>query len=87
VPVGGFVRLKQSFHTSGQLRRAFITAPFRAVEIHGVYLGPIHWLERLVPRALPAALRFWEPIDSLLADLALVREVSNMFLIKAERRS
>ena len=68
VPVGDLVRLKQYFHTSRQLRRAFVSARFREVEIHGVYLGPINWLERLAPRVLPAALRSWEPIDSVVSD-------------------
>ena len=85
VPVGNLVRLKQSFSTSWQLRRGFVASGFQGVETHGVYLGPINWLERLAPRALPRALEAWEPIDAALADLPLLREFSNMFLVKAVR--
>jgi len=67
------------------VRREFAAAGFQDVETHGVYLGPINWLERLVPRALPRTLRVWEPLDAVLADLPLLREVSNMFLVKAVR--
>jgi SAM-dependent methyltransferase len=87
VPVGNLVRLKQFFHTSWRLRGEFAAAGFQGVETHGVYLGPINWLERLVPRALPRTLRAWEPLDAVLADLPLLREVSNMFLVKAVRHA
>jgi ubiquinone/menaquinone biosynthesis C-methylase UbiE len=81
------VRLKQFFHTSGQLRRALSPALFHEVEIQGVYLGPINWVERLAPRTLPSLLKSWEPIDSAVSNITLVREVSNMFLVKAVRNS
>jgi ubiquinone/menaquinone biosynthesis C-methylase UbiE len=85
VPLSNLVRLKQYFSTSWRLRRAFVAAGFQEVETHGVYLGPINWLERLAPWALPRALKAWEPLDTALADLPLLREVSNMFLVKAVR--
>jgi ubiquinone/menaquinone biosynthesis C-methylase UbiE len=86
VPIGNLVRLRQYFHTSRDLRQAFLASDFCQVEVHGVYLGPINWMERLVPRALPAALRRWEPLDAVMADLPLVREFANMFLVTAVRR-
>jgi ubiquinone/menaquinone biosynthesis C-methylase UbiE len=85
VPLGNLVRLKQYFSTSWRLRRAFVAVGFEGVETHGVYLGPVNWLERLAPWVLPRALAAWEPLDKALADLPLVREVSNMFLVKAVR--
>jgi ubiquinone/menaquinone biosynthesis C-methylase UbiE len=85
IPVGNLVRLKQYFTTSGQLRRAFASGGFQEIETHGVYLGPINWVERLVPWALRPVLRAWEPFDAALADLPLLREASNMFLVKAVR--
>jgi ubiquinone/menaquinone biosynthesis C-methylase UbiE len=86
VPLGNLVRLKQYFSTTRRLRRTFRSAGFRPeVETHGVYLGPINWLERLAPWLLPRFLRAWEPLDGMVADLPLVREVSNMFLVKAVR--
>lgn len=85
IPVGNLVRLKQFFTTSAQLRRQFLEAGFQTVNVHGVYLGPINWVQRLAPRLLPRLLRAWEPHDATLADHALLREFSNMFLVHAVR--
>lgn len=83
VPLRGLVRLRQYFTTSAAVRRTFRRAGFTNVEVHGVYVGPVNWIERLVPSALPGALRRWERIDAALADRRVVREFSNMFLIRA----
>jgi hypothetical protein len=79
--VGNLVQLKQFFTMSRRLRRGFVSAGFRKPTIRGVYVGPINWVERLVPAALPAVLNAWEPIDGRLADLPVLREFSNMFLV------
>jgi SAM-dependent methyltransferase len=78
-------RLRQSFTTSRALRRACARAGFASAEVHGVYLGPINWVERLAPPLLRPVLRAWEPVDAALADRALLRELSNMFLLRAAR--
>ncbi len=49
--------------------------------VRGVYFGPINWVERLVPSALPRLLKAWEPIDKTIADAPLFKEFSNMFLV------
>jgi len=85
LPLGDLVRLRQFFHTSFGLRRLFQNAGFGRVEIHGVYLGPINWVERLVPRALPPLLKRWEPVDARVADLPLLRDLSAMLLVHAIR--
>ena len=85
IQIGRLTRLKQFFTTSGQLNRQFVEAGFGASRVHGVYLGPVNWVERLVPRALPAVLKSWEHVDSALADLPPLREFSNMFLVQAIR--
>ncbi len=85
LPLGNLVRLRQFFHTSPGLRRRFRSAGFSQVATHGVYLGPINWVERLAPGILPRALRRWEPLDARLADLPLVREGSGMLLVHAVR--
>ena len=85
VPFGRLTRLKQFFTTSSRLRRQFEQAGFTDVTVHGVYLGPLIWIERLAPRRLAAALRWWEPRDQRLADKPGVRELSNMFLVRAVR--
>ena len=79
--VGDLVQLKQFFTTSRRLRREFIGAGFPEPTVSGVYLGPVNWVERLVPGALPAVLKAWERIDGSLADLPVFREFSNMFLV------
>ena len=85
LPLGNLVRLRQFFHTSLGLRRLFRNAGFGRVATHGVYLGPINWVERLAPRALPRLLKRWEPLDSRVADLPLARDLSAMLLVHAIR--
>ena len=84
--IGDLVRLKQFFTTSSKLRREFAAAGFGKPAIHGVYLGPINWVERLTPRALPRLLKTWERIDASVSDVPLLREFSNMFLVRAVKR-
>jgi ubiquinone/menaquinone biosynthesis C-methylase UbiE len=84
-PIPGFTRLRQHFVSSSQLRRAMLSAGFEAAEIHGVYIGPVNWLERLMPRAISTALRTWERADTVLADRPILRELSNMFLACGRR--
>lgn len=86
LPLGNLVRLKQFFTTSGKLRRDFISAGFAPPTIHGVYFGPINWVERLAPSLLPGLLKRWEPVDRALADRRVLREFSNMFLVHAVRK-
>ena len=83
--MAGFTRLRQTFSTSRQLRREFEVAGFERPQVHGVYFGPVNWVERLAPGAAPTFLRRWERLDSKVADLAGFRELSNMFLTSAVR--
>ncbi len=83
--VPGLSKFRQSFFTSGRLRREFEAAGFRRPRVHGVYLGPVNWVERLAPRLTRPFLRAWEPLDSVLANRAILRELSNMFLVQAVR--
>jgi ubiquinone/menaquinone biosynthesis C-methylase UbiE len=85
LPVRGVTRLKQFFTTSRRLRREFTEAGFTDVRVYGVYLGPLIWVERLAPRALPRVLRSWERFDERLADRPAIRELSNMYLVRAVR--
>lgn len=78
------VSLKQFFTTSCRLRRQLTAAGFGKVDVHGVYIGPINWMERLCPRILGPCLRRWESVDAALSDRCLLREFSNMFLVRAE---
>lgn len=80
VPQRRLTRLRQFFTTSRRLKRQLSSAGFDSVVVHGVYLGPVNWLQRLAPRATPRALRAWEPIDRVLSDRPLFRDVSNMYL-------
>ena len=83
--MAGLTRLRQVFVTSSQLRREFEAAGFESPRVHGVYFGPVNWVERLAPFAVPAFLRRWERLDSMVADRAGFRELSNMFLVHAVR--
>jgi ubiquinone/menaquinone biosynthesis C-methylase UbiE len=85
LPIGNLTRLKQFFTTSRRLRRQFVDAGFSDVKVHGVYLGPLSWIERLAPRRLSRALQRWEPIDERIADRPVLRDVGNMFLVSAVR--
>jgi SAM-dependent methyltransferase len=85
LPVGRLTRLKQFFTTSRRLRHQFRDAGFSEVTVHGVYLGPLIWVERLARGRLSRLLRWWEPFDESLADRPLLRELSNMFLVSAGR--
>jgi SAM-dependent methyltransferase len=81
----GFVHLKQFFTTSRRLRKAFAGAGFNAPTVHGVYLGPVNWVERLAPSLLPRTLKAWELVDSAITDRRMTREFSNMFLVHGVR--
>ena len=85
VPMGNLTRLKQFFTTSGRLRRQFEEAGFSEVTVHGVYTGPLIWIERLSKNRLAGALRRWEPLDAALSDRPVLRDLSNMFLVSAVR--
>jgi ubiquinone/menaquinone biosynthesis C-methylase UbiE len=86
VPFVRLTHLKQFFTTSWRLRSQFDQAGFVDVRVHGVYIGPINWIERLFPRTLQRFLRRWEALDALLADRFLLRDLSNMFLVTGIRR-
>lgn len=85
LPMFGLQRIRQFFTTSGQLRRQFRGAGFGDVDVHGVYTGALNWVERLAPRALRTYLQAWEPVDEVLSDGPVLRELSNMFLVHAVR--
>lgn len=83
IPIRSLVRLRQFFITSSGLRQAMTRAGFHEIQVTGVYTGPINWIERLLPQALPRTLRLWEPLDARLADKPGLREFANMFLARA----
>lgn len=83
--VHGLVHLKQYFATSWGLRHSFQSAGFQVPSVHGVYFGPVNWVQRLAPRLLPRFLQSWERIDAAVTDRPW-RDLSNMFLVHAVRR-
>jgi ubiquinone/menaquinone biosynthesis C-methylase UbiE len=85
--VRDLVKLKQYFATPSQLAQRFQRAGFSAIDVRGVYTGPINWVEHLAPRRLPAFLRRWERVDQRMADGPVLRGLSNMLLVKAVRTS
>ena len=85
IRVGDLVRLKQFFTTPARLCRQFAMSGFEGVEVHGVYTGPINWVEHLAPRRFGSFVRRWEGVDRQLTDRSGLRGLSNMLLVKAER--
>ncbi|HEX3151789.1 MAG TPA: class I SAM-dependent methyltransferase [Gemmataceae bacterium] len=83
IPAWRLTQLRQFFTTTLHVRREFRMAGFDRVKVHGVYFGPVNWVERLCPPMLPSFLRMWKPIDRAIADRPVVREFSNMFLVHA----
>ena len=79
------VRLRQFFHTSWGLERAFRRAGFRQASAHGVYFGLGNWIERIRSRSLPGFLRTLEGADDAVSDLPLLRDLSGMLLVQATR--
>jgi SAM-dependent methyltransferase len=85
LPFVRLVQLRQFFTTSARLQRQVRDAGFAGSEVHGVYSGPLNWVERLVPWLLPRFLKEWERLDVALSDSEALREFSNMFLVQATR--
>lgn len=85
VRIGDLRQLRQFFTTSPRLRKQFGAAGFTEVEVHGVTIGPLAWVQRLARPRTPAILRKWEPIDQAIADRPLLRDLSNMYLVRAIR--
>jgi ubiquinone/menaquinone biosynthesis C-methylase UbiE len=83
--VSGLTPLRQYFTTGGELTRGFKDAGFDEIEVHGVYSGPLNWVERLARPLVKPLLHAWEPIDSRLADLGPLRELGNMFVVIARK--
>ena len=79
--MGSLVRLKQFFATSSGLAKTFRNSGFGEVDVHGVYSGPLNWIEHLAPSLLPGLLKSWEPIDARVSDMPVLRDLSNMFLV------
>ena len=78
-------RLKQFFVTSSGLRSQLFNSGFSAVELHGVHLGPLNWMQRAARSRTPALFRSWERFDAKLADQSVLRDFSSMFLACARR--
>jgi 2-polyprenyl-3-methyl-5-hydroxy-6-metoxy-1,4-benzoquinol methylase len=84
--IPGLTPLRQYFTTPQRLDYQCALAGFISRQIHGVYVGPINWVERLAPRAvLRPFLRRWEHVDWALADRPRLRGFANMLMVAAER--
>jgi ubiquinone/menaquinone biosynthesis C-methylase UbiE len=87
LPIRSLVRLRQFFTTSSRLKQAALSTGLEEAVVHGVYGGPVNWIERLTPRLLAGFLRTMRPVDEALADRGPLRELSNMFLLVARKAS
>lgn len=82
-PSSKFTALRQFFTTAGEIKSTLKAAGFREVEVHGVYTGPINWVERLARPLLKPVLKMWGPLDVMVCDLGPLRELANMFVVRA----
>ena len=83
--VPGLTSLRQYFTTAARLDRQFAMAGFDRRRVHGIYFGPINWIQRTRPESLESFLRAWEPIDQWLSRRPRLRNLANMQLIAATR--
>jgi ubiquinone/menaquinone biosynthesis C-methylase UbiE len=83
--VGDLTQLKQFFQSESHLRQAFKEAKFAETKVHGVYGGPMIWIERVSKTVMPPLLKAWEKIDERTADAPVLRHFSNMFLVYARK--
>ena len=82
----GLVPVRQFFASSPWVRKTLMQIGFDRPAIHGVYMGPVSWIERFAPKVLPRFLKAYEGIDQALTDRPLIREFTNIFLIRAQRQ-
>jgi SAM-dependent methyltransferase len=82
----GFSPLRQYFTSERALRRSLSAAGLETTDVHGVYWGPVNWVERLAPSRLPAFLRRWEATDARASARAWGRATANMLLAVARKR-
>lgn len=85
VKVPTFVKVKQSFLSSGQAEELFTRAGFSSVVVHGLFLGPWHGLGRISGAVLSRLLRVYEPFDDWVSDRPLVRDLTNHLVIVARK--
>jgi len=80
-----FTYIKHSFLTANGAEALARHAGFARSEVHGAFIGPWHGVGRFSPSFLASILQTLEPIDNLIADLPLLRDLSNHLIIIAHR--
>jgi ubiquinone/menaquinone biosynthesis C-methylase UbiE len=87
VRVGRLSKVRQYFHTAGELERAYARLGFVEVEVHARFFGPFLFVSRLHRRFGSRLLRAWEPTDDVLARHRAIRNFANLFVVTARKRS
>ena len=85
VPVPTFTHVKHSFMSARSARRSMVDAGFASVDVRGAFLGPWHVLQRFLPGVARATMRALEPVDELLADRPVLRDLSNHLVLIGRR--
>jgi ubiquinone/menaquinone biosynthesis C-methylase UbiE len=80
-----FTKVRHSFMTSASAYATALRAGFSSAAVHGRFLGPWQGLGRLAPQALRRVLLACEPLDDLLADRPILRELTNHLVLVARR--
>jgi len=87
VRVPGLTHVRQYFHTALEAERLVAAAGFDAIELHARFFGPFAPLGRLSRPVASAILRRWEHVDDRLAQMPRLRDLANVFVVAARKRS
>jgi len=78
-------KVKQYFHSIGELGRLYKRGGFIDMRIDARFWGPFIYVDRLYRPLASRMLRAWEPIDDRISDLPLLRNLSNLFVVAARK--
>jgi ubiquinone/menaquinone biosynthesis C-methylase UbiE len=85
VQVPNFSKVRQYFHSVGELIGVYNGIGFTDVRVHGRFLGPFIFVNRLSRPLASRMLRAWEPIDDRISDRPMLRNFSNLFVVAATK--
>lgn len=85
LPIPGFSRVRQYFHSVSWLEEHFLGSGFREVSVEAVFWGPFVAIGRVAPRVTSALLRRWAPVDEGLRRRPALRGLSNHLIVVARR--
>ena len=85
VQFSNFSKVKQYFHSVGELVGLYNDIGFTNVRVHARFLGPFIFVNRLSRPLASRMLRAWEPIDDRISDRPMLKNFSNLFVVAATK--